>query len=60
MYTAFERFAMVMVVTLIGLAVIAASEFEVIHFAICIASAFIMNSMLPDDFELFCRKMDED
>lgn len=60
MYTAFERFAMVMVVTLVGLAVIAASEFEVIHFVICIASAFIMNSMLPDDFELFCRKMDED
>lgn len=60
MYTAFERFVMVMVVTLLGLAVIAASEFDVIYFGVCIATAFIMNSMLPDNFELFCRKVDED
>ena len=60
MYTAFERFVMAMVVTLVGLAIIAASEFEVIYFVICIATAFIMNSMLPDDFELFCRKVGED
>ena len=60
MYTALERFVMVMVVTLLGLAVIAVSEFDVIYFGVCIATAFIMNSMLPDNFELFCRKVDED
>ena len=60
MYTTLERFVMVMVVTLLGLAVIAASEFDVIYFGVCIATAFIMNSMLPDNFELFCRKVDED
>ncbi len=60
MYTALERFVMVMVVTLLGLAVIAAFEFDVIYFDVCIAIAFIMNSMLPDNFELFCRKVDED